>query len=493
MGEIKIVQQYFRTYHIFNLSTYEEAISTIGFNLNQIKQHATLPLPHTLTYGFEQLKINYNQLVPHHMIKKRGLANLLGSGLKFVTGVMDDNDRIEIQSEFELVKENYRNIINNSNKQTKINEQLSKGMENTVNHINDVQLKMTNKINEIAKNYDEIQKELQTFMVFSEIRDNIYIINHQIETIQDIILSSKLEMLPKNILTIEEIQKYNLTVESYPYIKSCVLSNEKQIITVISIPLFTENKYTRVVIEKIPNENNYELDTKIETVITYRTTVFQFSNNKIIIEKELKPYEDECISNLLNNKHMACNFTKNYKEEVKLVLNGIIVTKNLKETLLINNCNSRKMFTIQKNNLIKFKNCKISISDQKFENKNEEHYHIIPNVKRNITVFESSNDNFTLNEIKIAHIENTNKINEITYKNQKQWYTSVSLNVTVIAICFIVIFIVICTKHKKGRVNIEINKTRLEPTLKDGGVTYRSQSEPIPDVFIENNIVSPFQ
>lgn len=336
-----------------------------------------------------------------------------------------------------IIQKNYHNLIENSNEQVKINEALTKQMEKTVDHINLVQEKITKEINQIRENFIVLESEIKMLVLQSEIKNDIDLINDQIETINDIILSSRLEILPKNILKDEEIDRHNITVEAYPFIKCCILYGKDQIVIVISIPNFTTDNYFKMNIEKNPNKDHHELETNIETVITKEKQVYEYPNEKMILEKDLKIFKDNCISNLLNNDNMKCNFKLNTKEEIKQLKNGNIVTKNLKQQPLLNDCHERKTVFIEGNNMIKFRNCKVTIGLSVFENKREEYFDLLPNFKRNITFENLSNENFTLKELIHEHIENTNQIKEVRMDNLKFLHTNMSISITTIVICVI--------------------------------------------------------
>jgi len=138
-------------------------------------------------------------------------------------------------------------------------------------------------------------------MIVTEINENINILSKQISNIKEIILTSSLEILPKDILTEEEIKENNITVEMLPYIKSCVLNKENLVIFVLSIPNFVKNSYFKIIIEKIPNkDNSLEINTETNKVIACENNIFVNLDKKQILKKELIMYDDQCISNLLN-------------------------------------------------------------------------------------------------------------------------------------------------------------------------------------------------
>ncbi|XP_055371865.1 uncharacterized protein MAL13P1.304-like [Condylostylus longicornis] len=148
--------------------------------------------------------------------------------------------------------------------------------------------------------------------------------NHSQSNSNEIILLSRLEILPKDVLTNKEINNHNVSVETLPYIRNSVFFNDTTIVFVISIPNFLKENCFRNIIVKVPNKDtNLELDTNF---------------NK---EKNLIPIQDECVSNLLTTNLMTCHYKQNLAVEIKPIsrknqnLKKLIQTKNV--TQLSNN------------------------------------------------------------------------------------------------------------------------------------------------------------
>lgn len=469
-SEIKITHDYKRIMHIIDLDQYRDCINKLESNIIQL--HEKTKIRATLLYNLKHLKEDFSSIIPHH-ISKRGLLNIVGKGLRYLTGVMDNNDRDEIQKHYEIIELNNRNIIKNLNDQISINSQISDQMENITNHINEVQNKVTVKINEFQNHISKLDQQLHFFIITTEINENINILAKQISKIKEIILASKLEILPRDIFTQEEIQDNNITVEMLPHIKNCVLFKENVIVFVLSIPNFVKNLYTRVLIKKIPNKNNsLELSTNVDRVIISKQTIYVNVNKKTISQKELIPYKDQCISNLLNNKIMKCNFIRNVTEEIEAISDNVIITKNLNETFLINNCGEQLGIKIKGNNIIKFVNCKISIGTFQQENLEAEyHGKVLPNIEREITIEEVVNE-LNLDSLYFKHINNTHHLEEIKLSNTRRWYTNLTTNMIIAAaVLIIVLYLFIRCRGKQTEVKIQLESRRQESTLEEGGVT----------------------
>lgn len=77
-------------------------------------------------------------LTPHHRSEKRGLVNIIGTSLKYIYGIMDDDDRQEIEGKLEINTVNAHNGIEQINVQKnisdKFNYQIKAISENLNNH-----------------------------------------------------------------------------------------------------------------------------------------------------------------------------------------------------------------------------------------------------------------------------------------------------------------------------------------------------------------------
>lgn len=187
---------------------------------------------------------------------------------------------------------------------------------------------------------------------------------------------------------------------------------------------------------------------------------------------------DNCLANIIKMKEANCNMQMYKDEEVTEITTGIIITKNLKSTYLIQNCNDLNI-KIEGNKLIKIENCKVKINDIEFENieiKIHDHL-VLPNfltkIKENITFY-----NVNLEELHINNIENTKKIEKVMYQNNYKHVTSFSIQSIVILIIVISLIVIICKKKNKRTVNIDVKNTSSEPQINVGGVVAAAINKP---------------
>lgn len=81
-----------------------------------------------MEHQLNHLRTELQTLIPHTR-EKRGLLNIVGTGLKYIYGTMDDNDRREIESQLQVLETNTHNAITQSNNQIQINEQFDEQLE----------------------------------------------------------------------------------------------------------------------------------------------------------------------------------------------------------------------------------------------------------------------------------------------------------------------------------------------------------------------------
>lgn len=154
----------------------------------------------------DQLKIKINALIPKKRVK-RGLVNGLGSIIKVVTGNMDAKDAQSIKEEFNVVKENENLITEKFNKQVILNQEITLRFENITEHINQEQ----EIINQFIKNYrnniyktlNEEHNEIHLLQYITRLSFNIDVLYNHINNIAESILLTKLNIIPKFILSEE--------------------------------------------------------------------------------------------------------------------------------------------------------------------------------------------------------------------------------------------------------------------------------------------------
>jgi len=126
---------------------------------------------------------------------------------------MDAKDVQTIDEKFNVVKENENQITVKINKQTLFNKEAIIRFENITKHINQEQLTINNFIknynNNIYKTLNDEHKEIRLLQYITRINFNIDVLNNHISNIAESILLTKLNLIPKFILSENEIKSIN--------------------------------------------------------------------------------------------------------------------------------------------------------------------------------------------------------------------------------------------------------------------------------------------
>lgn len=134
-NDVRVITNYHRFLHIIDLDNYKKSISNIKKNILIISQNEKFKLIYETTYQkYKLLKTTLQLLLPITRTK-RGIINILGTGIKLITGNMDSEDAIEINNRIQEIQINNKQLIESQNSQTKINEQMIKRFYNITNHI----------------------------------------------------------------------------------------------------------------------------------------------------------------------------------------------------------------------------------------------------------------------------------------------------------------------------------------------------------------------
>lgn len=475
--QIEIISGYTKILHNVNLSSWIENVDILEHNINKLNHKNDYP---TLTYNLIQLQREIEKLLDNHDRKRRGLVNVVGKGLKFLAGTMDYDDELEIKQTLETNEQNTKNLVEGLNDQIKINHDFNDAINNITRHINGQQLEikyqLTNLGNTINKEFAEIANMQHAF----QINYDIQLLKDQVKKVKENILMSQLGVLGHDILSMNEIDKFNITISKLANIKSTVIVHENQIVFVLLIPIYSYDKFYKILIEPIPNNNNLELATFYKEIITDGNINYENLNGTIKF-KELKEIKDSCIQNIFKDKP-ECNFKENKNKEIKQITNNIIVTKNIPFTHVIHNCHNYSINIIG-NNLIRFENCKIEINNVNYENFLYYDNFIIPNFK-NITI-KNIVSNYSAEAVHLKNIENRKLIEQIKLRTITHEHVYFGTAFITISILILLIFTIIQkNQNKKTKIKVDVKKIDSpEQNLKGGGVTSETPPKPTLTLF----------
>lgn len=468
INEKSIIQSYTKILHIINLTTFEALIDAFTKNINNFEFDENSNDLIFLTREINNLKKHLIRLIPRISKRnKRGLLNVVGTGFKYIIGTMDSNDAEEIYSHLKNLEQNTRQLTDETNSQVMINNNLIKGLNDVTEHFNEQQTLLTDKFNEFLVKINQGLLNMERHQNVLQLYANIMTIDRHFEKIEDIILLSKLNVFAHDILTDEEINKYNLSIEAFPYIKNSVLFKDHLIVFAILIPKFTTEKYFHSIIIPCPNLENYELNIDSTEIIIQGNHIFE-NTQEYITKQKLRIHQNKCIRNLLQTNN-SCPYRFNSEENIELIKENIIITKKLPLTNLTQDCIDQN-FPIKGTNIILFNNCKIKIENTEYSNKIETFKDslIFPTVNLNKNKLIN---NVTLKELHGSTIENRKIINYLEQSHKNNLY------ITFVIICIIIVLIIVSIticffkykklRNKKSKNNVNLKVAIEQPYVKN--------------------------
>lgn len=384
--------------------------------------------------------------------QKRGLINLGGTAFRWMFGIMDNDDRLDIENHLNIVDQNNHNLIRNSNQQVTINDNFNKTFIQIKNIIETDRTKVLHRLNRL--NLTEMQ--IISENAFLEQMFKLDYIEKQIEHLQDNIASARLGLLHPNILTDEEINKYHIDFNKLSNIRLAVAKHiDESIIFAIKIPVHNIITSKNLLIP-ITNSQKRQVDSNIEYIVRDKGRMLTYIEGKSL--KEL-PESKNCIK--LEN----CKFVNKDREEISLIEDNIIIVNNIEAGKLKSTCDER-ILLLKGNYFINFNNCTLKINNREFSNKLKifTEKFVIPNYKN----FSNNDKEPEFDKIVLHNVNNIENIKELKYHKIANYSLGI-LTIVIISIFIIYIY------YKQKNIKIKI-KSRIQenPKTKEGGVRLES-------------------
>lgn len=456
LGEIQLIQNYSKILHIFKIEEYLTYINKLESEIMKLNDAY-------LQHQIEHSKLQLLSIIPRYRVK-RGLINLAGKGLKYLYGTMDDDDRKEIEEKLKINTINNHNLIEQSNKQIKINTHFDEQLKS----LTDLQNQQTKLL---AQNMYFINRT-RTDSRKAYLRYEIEHLGKLVEQARELLLASKLRTLNRDILTDQEIIDFNITLYKLENIELDVATKESDIIFIIKVPNLTTETYKEIFIQPIPNKNGQEIMINANNYLTDGKNMYE-NTNKL---SKLRKINDKCIQNIFRKDKMICNYHPNNSVNIIEIGSNVMVTTNV-DIEIKQTCNQFP-FTLKGHYLIYIENCKILL-DKWYSKQLYQNTVIIPNPFRTIEI--SNDTNLSLRQLEYKHINNTNIITELKTNQKIHNYTTY----TILTIIIITICICLYIKNKKTveQTAISVNLPSLpsEPgisSLSGGVITSSTQRLP---------------
>lgn len=425
----------------------------------------------TILRNFKELDVKFKSLVPKNR-NKRGLVDLLGKTLKVIAGTMDSEDEKEIFNALQNLNEDTTHLIEENNKQVRINRELQEQIENLNKNIVNQQKYISNYIENMVLD-TQIRDNFQYIKVIFQIHVDINSLLHFIDTLEDVILTSRLGILTRNILTERETELVTSTDE-FRHIRIVSFAYEDDIVLTLLIPRFGKESFEKYILEPFLNKRNESLLFSVhEVLLDSKRNVYQsiVRDNKI---KNLISIEDKCILDIFSTSivNSCLKVKKVPQEEIKEIGFGLLVAKNVKTKEIKHNCNEAVVY-LSGNKIIKFENCSININNQIFSN----HNNIVMDHYINPGYIKEIHNNNTQQELSldIVHIKGIENRKLIEKSNRQILHHNILLYIAIFVLAALIM--VALVKLLRKRI-LYLNAPRTEALTNDGGVTVSSTDIP---------------
>lgn len=371
--------------------------------------------------------------IPHRHARA---LNFLGSALKFVAGNPDHDDY-----ELLLTKQNY--LIENNNKQTKINSQLEK----RINEITDL-------INSIVKNSITKKEDAPLFEYLIN-RNNI-IINYLNNIVLSIVLAKNNLINPlildeidiKKMIEIEGLQDISIS-NILLATKIKVLQNSTSIHYILKVPKIL--KFCQFLSLYPVSHNNTIVKLPTQQAAKCSDASYPISDCVKATNIQIcKPFNSTCLFDLLNNNTATCPTENSHHiPSVDKLEEGVIILNDVFPTIIEEGHN----ITVKGTFLIMFKTTvKINYTKHSVEKK-ATLYEAHPPKMVSLKILDHENK-ISLPYLHKLNIDNTNIIQSLTDDFETHttlWWSATSIigGIIFIALCYVLVRKMCCKKTRK--------------------------------------------
>lgn len=370
-GQRRIIHDLRKSIHIINITEFESNTNNIRNTISVLGNLTTESDPSFLSmiHNFNILQSKLNGLKPH-IRHKRGLINVIGKGLKIITGTMDSDDETLITKEIENLSNINHRLVTEANSQISINTQISEQIKNISRHINNQQKLITQELstytNKLGQETINLKNDLEIFRQIFQVNYDITLLRNHIDDIEQIILSSRLNILSRNILSEEEIELIS-DIEAFKDIRVTVACYGIDIVIIVFIPIYSNKIFYNLIIEPIPTIENKTLSLEENTYLMDENKLLYSKIVKDNLKRNLIKIENGCLNKIVKSENATCKMEKCNSEIIKEISPGLLIIKNNQKTSITQNCNNENL-KLFRNSLIKFENCKLLIENNTYTN-----------------------------------------------------------------------------------------------------------------------------
>ncbi|XP_038107040.1 uncharacterized protein LOC119766517 [Culex quinquefasciatus] len=455
-----------RIYHKIDLQAYGPLIVRCRTAINSLKTARNYKeVIDLLSHRVEKIMNMYRDLYPKEVVRRKRALDFLGTGIKFITGNMDSDDRAQIKSDIDTILNKEEDLVKQNNKQIVINKQLETRVNKMIRIINDQQNNAILQLNDF-----NILK--QTIIA----TDHLNQIEGHLDSIAETIHLAKFNIISKSFLEPEEIGLVQKTLieqdvalhnvnQIYDFLEIKVAYLQSNLFFVILVPRLKQGTFKSYLLAAIPkNGKIIQLpapDALVGGNQTYFIRQHCAGGDSIVVcnEEDLIDVSgDNCFDPIFRGSTGDCVFT-NYSStsRVRRLTDNHILLNSGNKTKLSSTCGLPDR-NLSGNVLIFFENCTVQINDEIFKD-------VLFNTREKIDIIPLNGQ--IINEGRFNASLSLQNVHEL-HLAHREWLESIERKATATDSRNIGIFFVFsCLFSAMFVAKVCARRTK----LKDGGVT----------------------
>ncbi len=385
--------------------------------------------------------------------QRRAIA-WIGSAWKWVAGNPDQHD-------FEVMESHVNDIIDNNNKQVKINNEFQ------------------NKINTLTAKYLDWQSgkstedDMKLYLV-----EELNQIQRTIDNIFATIHLAKTNVVNQALLDEETIRQVKIwadtndltslaQAQTLDFAKISVAITKDKLISIMSFPTLEKGNYEYSIIKAVTH-GKLTINLKTNRIVTNETHTFAAQNpcikvNGIFVcqENNLTDLEgDECVPNILKQANATCDFFNTHtSNEITEIEDGILLLNNYNGTIT-SSCAEPTM--IKGTFIIKISNCTIQLGNRIYHNQDKVVALVEDSKFHRSPALGKIDNKLSLEYLEDLHINNTKQIRRLESANI--WLPSTHISLSSICIIAAVIAIIWTTRAHTTQATPAVPQPQPAPT-----------------------------
>ncbi|XP_062702563.1 uncharacterized protein LOC134283909 [Aedes albopictus] len=386
LGEGRIRMGSHKIYHMIDMSHVEPIVRRLRTIITDLKIFNINDSIILMNKKLDTIEKSYRKIVPI-VRTKRGLFNGIGNMIKVITGNLDNNDLVKINTQLNTLSEQNKALVTENNEQIKINLKVQDRLNRLIKIVNDQQDVIKNNFIHFRQKFingKNISDEIKVVKELFNLNLNIDLLANHVNNIFEAIQMSKVNTISKDILSSEELneatkilESENINIESFDqvieYLDLAVIHKDNKIVFIILIPLLRKDVFIHQLLEPVI-KNGKMLNVQYAEALNNDLSTFLITGECKGIGQSIMCSEhhvkdvssDTCYSKLLRGKSGSCDLIEVTEERrVKRISSNYIIITGNESTPITSNCGLSSR-NISGNTLIFFRNCTVIINQTSF-------------------------------------------------------------------------------------------------------------------------------